>query len=297
MTIDKSNLPDFFILGATKCGTTSLHHYVRQHPKVYMPYSKELYFFNKAGDTQEEVNEYLKYFDDTGDCVTGEATPGYFRRPDIVIPRMMDLYGGREPHFVVLFRDPVQRAYSNYMHNVRLGREDRSFEQALRDESDDLADSRRNWRSYFRDGLYAETLSTWYDHFSPEHFLVVLTDDLKEDAAGATRRVYEFLNLDSGVSVDTDRALNRKGGGFKSRALRRFLGSPPSLIRHIVTAVFSKPTRRNIRQFLNRLNNDSSESKEELDPVLARRLRKRYREPTRELAEMIGRDLSHWLPA
>lgn len=296
-------LPTFFLLGATKCGTTSLHQYMRQHPNVYMPYVKEIRFFNAPEEEFEKmIDTYPDFFEGVDAASVGEATPAYFRRPDVVIPRMKRIYGDwlfgdSAPRFIVIIRDPVQRAFSNYMHNVRLGRETRSFEQALDEEYDDLPDSRRRWRSYFHDGQYAYILSEWLETFDRDRFLIVLTEDLKVDADALMASIFDFLDVDTSQSVDTSQRLNAQGGSFRSAWLRSFMASPPDWVLSALKQMIPRTTRRSIRQFMDRLNRDNSATpRPSLDPELVQTLRERYEPSVEELEALIDRDLSHWKP-
>ena len=141
------SFPNFIIAGFPKCGTTSLHHYLSEHPQIYMPKQKELHFFTHKilskqlggkGDKitkQMHVNSldnYKNFFPDSNKYkAIGEASPSYINYPEVYNKIKTQL---SSPKIIVLVRDPINRAYSNYLHLKREGRELLSFQDALENE-------------------------------------------------------------------------------------------------------------------------------------------------------------------
>jgi hypothetical protein len=128
-------LPDFVIIGAHKCGTTSLYHSLTRHPHVEGAATKELEFFNRHFD--KGIEWYRRCFPrprwkDGRRSITGEATPYYLFHPHAA-KRMAEVVP--RARMIVLLRNPVDRAYSHYHHRTRLGRETRSFEEAIEAET------------------------------------------------------------------------------------------------------------------------------------------------------------------
>lgn len=291
----QEKLPDFFLLGAAKSGTTSLHHYLRQHPVLYLPKVKELDFFD-APEEQFEANLdwYLRYFRDTDGQVTGEATPLYFRRSGLVPGRMRRLYGNTAPRFLLLLRDPVDRAYSHYLHKVSQGTEPLSFEEALEAEHECPKQKRRAWKSYFQDGLYAERLEAWYDHFPPEQFLILLSSDLQQHPRATLRSIFRFLGVDPRAKIDTSSRLNRTPER-QSRTLGMLLSVLPSWIPPLLRSRTPESLRLWVEQLVRR-RSTSDRDRPDLDHQIERQLRSVYEPHVRRLAHLIDRDLSSWLP-
>ncbi len=290
-------LPDFFVLGVAKGGTTSLHHYLRQHPALFLPYEKELHFFDAdAEQFSSGLDQYLRYFSDAGSRRAGDATPSYFRNVDVAGDRMQQLYGDASPHFLLLLRDPVERAYSHYLHNVSEGREPLSFKEALEAEQADPDPKRQAWKAYFTDGVYADTLAKWFALFPPERFLVLRSAELAHTPEASLRRIFQFLGVDPTVDVDTDVHLNRTGEQ-QSRALGRILSYLPSRLRSLTRRWTPEPVRLRVEQFIRRRSTGAPSDRPTLDPDLERRLRTRYAPHIRRLSDMIDRDLSAWLPS
>ena len=291
-----ANLPNFYILGVTKAGTSSLYAYLKQHPQVYLPEAKEPHFFNIDLNYAEGLEKYLRrHFAHAASYpARGEATASYLSRYEDVIPRMAPLYDGAPPRFIVIMRDPVARAWSHYLHRIRNGWETESFERALELEESRLrAKSSEWWVGYFSEGLYAQQLEIWFEHFPRDRFLFLLTDDLARDAGGTMRRMFEFLGVDPSIEVDTGFKENTAAAP-RSKLLGQFLGRP-SPIKAPLKAIVPRRWRSFIKKPLNRLNQRAFAEPPKLDPDIARMLRARYADEIVRLERIIDRDLSHWL--
>jgi Sulfotransferase domain len=210
-------LPDFIIVGAQKCGTTSLYRYLVEHPQIVPAFRKELHFFdNNAGKGNTlryrayfPTSLYKRRFERTrgSDLITGEATPYYFYYP-LTPERVRDVVP--RARLIVLLRDPVDRAYSHYHHEVRLGNEKLSFEEAIERESERLDGERErilrggNYdsfshrkHSYLSRGIYVDQLQNWRRSFPEEQLLVLKSEDLFADPAAIVGRTLNFLGLSS----------------------------------------------------------------------------------------------------
>lgn len=291
-----TDLPDFFVLGVAKSGTTSLHHYLRQHPALYLPEVKELDFFNASAERFESgLDWYLDYFRDTKGQVGGEATPLYFRAPHLVPDRMRRMYGTSSPRFLLVFRDPVYRAYSHYLHKVSQGTEPLSFREALEAELDHPEQKWHEWKSYFQDGLYAQTLSGWFDIFPREQFRITLSRDLREDPQETLHSIFRFLGVNPGEPIDTTPRLNRTDER-KSRVLGTALSILPSWVPPLARRWMPEALRLWIEQCVRRWARAPTKEHPTLDPQIERRLRLRYVPHVQQLEPLIDRDLSAWLP-
>ena len=200
-------LPGFLVIGAQKAGTTALYAYLRQHPAITGPSWKEVSFFDRH--YARGVAWYRGNFPNSlrarGDLV-GEASPSYLFHP-LAPERVAGLVP--EAKLIALVRNPVDRAYSHYQHEVALGREPLSFEDALAAEHERLSGEEERmvadpayfshawWNyTYLARGRYAEQLERWFASFPREQLLVLLTDELAQDPAGAYRRVLDFLGVE-----------------------------------------------------------------------------------------------------
>jgi len=194
-------LPDFLIIGGQRCGTTSLFEYLCRHPSVCRPVVKELQFFTYRFD--RGVAWYRSNFPSVVNAKgrkTFEATPYYLFHPDAPRRAASVLPGAQ---LVALLRNPVDRAYSHYQHNVLRGTESLSFEEALDAEAERLlaggekraSASHERRHSYVARGRYADQLSRWLEAYPPEQLLVLFSEHLYRDPGAQYARVLDFLQL------------------------------------------------------------------------------------------------------
>ncbi|MDQ2758281.1 MAG: sulfotransferase domain-containing protein [Actinomycetota bacterium] len=187
----EGSLPDVIVIGGQRCGTTSLFRYLAAHPDVVTPRSKELnalsLHYGKGADW------YAGHFPAKGPSQRAlEASPLY-----LADPRVPSRAAERVPDalFVALVRNPVERAYSHYLHNLEYDAEELSFVDALAAEDERLHEARRlglgsrrgielfRNASYVSRGLYAEQIERWHAHVAPEQLLVVRAEDFFADPA------------------------------------------------------------------------------------------------------------------
>ena len=222
-------LPDFMIIGSPKCGTTSLYHYLIQHPNILPAFTKETHFFN--GYYNKNKNWYKMFFPTTftlkskekknGRTLTGEATPSYLFHP--LIPKRVFNFTPK-CKFIIIVRNPIDRAYSHYHNNLVTGVETESFEFATENEFERLKEMDKeisfeeenennitffehlqklsNFKvqnfqlySYLKQGIYVESIKRWMNIFPKERFLILETNELLNDSNKITNDVFKFLKL------------------------------------------------------------------------------------------------------
>jgi hypothetical protein len=200
-------LPTFVIVGAQKSGTSSLHRTLRDHPQLHMSSNKELHFFDRQFDRGLEW--YAEQFaPEPGQTQLGETTPAYMYKPSARQHLVESLPDAR---IVMILRNPADRAYSHYWHDVRqkeLGRRTRpvadSFEAALAEERPDLFASlvpgtevpgveKRD--SYVGRGEYIDQIEPFIDAYGEDRVLILLLEDLVSDRTGTLRRLFRFLDV------------------------------------------------------------------------------------------------------
>ena len=248
-------LPDFLILGAQKAGTSALYAYLRWHPGITGPAWKEVSYFDRH--YRRGVHWYRGHFPlRSGDRLAGEASPGYLVHP--LAPERVQATVP-DAKLIALLRDPIDRALSHYHHEVALGREPLTFEEAIEAEPERTRGEEERlvrepgyfshawWDyTYLARGRYAEQLERWLAVFPPGQLLVVASDELAAEPGETYARVLAFLG-----------------------APPHELGSYPRVY---------------------------EQSYSEMRPDTRRRLAEHFAQPNRRLYELLGRDLDWQAP-
>lgn len=248
-------MPDFLIIGAQKCGTTSLYHNLTMHPNIAPCSVKEVHYFDVhfgkgAAWYRSHFPSWLyKYIKQVGKqtIVTGESSPYYLFHPHAprrileIIPRVK---------MIAILRNPIVRSYSHYQHEVRKGFETLSFKEAIEKEHERLAGEEEkmlanehydsfNHRhySYLSRGIYVDQLMSWTKWLPRDQLLIVKSEDFYQDTKSAIRRIATFLELPSLESVEY-----RKFNSFKY--------PPMDTAMQIYLRDFFKPHNQRLYDFL-----------------------------------------------
>jgi hypothetical protein len=298
----KSNhitMPNFLIIGAGRAGTTSLYHYLNQHPQVYMSPIKETNFFAYESEDQDRlkrnsfpitsIEAYRVLFQGvTNEKAIGEASPRYISSP--VAAQRIKYY---IPHakLIAILRNPVERAYSSYLMHTRDGRETRTFPQAIREEELGMADKLLyGQRHYVYLGFYYTQLVRYFNLFDRTQIAVYLFDDLKADATGVLKDIFRFLDVDEFV---LDMSIRYNVSGIPAnKILKPLLGR--SQTTYTLRRIFPVWLRQTALNFW-----EAWRSRRLIKPPLSTEVRGKliavYREDILQLQDLIQRDLSKWL--
>lgn len=288
-------LPNTFVLGASKSGTSSLHYFLQQHPEVFMSKIKEPHFFDNNKMYNKGILFYSKkYFKGSEKCpIRGEATPSYFSNHVAVIPRILETYYyNNEIKFIIILRDPVQRAWSHYLHKIRNATENESFEKALLLEKARLKEN--HWVGYFTEGCYASHLQQWFNFFPPKSFYICFIEDLISDPEQFLFDLYNFLMISSDIKIDYQTKINTARVP-RYIWLMKFLAKD-SIFKKTTHIILPLTLRRKIRLSLRQWNLTSRPKQENLDPQLSLKLRQAYKDEITTLENMLSKNLSHWKP-
>ena len=196
--------PNFIIIGAQKSGTTSLANYIDQHPQVIPAIKKETHFWYR--DFSKGINWYLAHFPPIPklqNFITGEATPNYLEYYHSA-KRIYNVFPNVK--LLVIFRNPVDRAVSQYYHWVRIKREERSFEKTIDSELEMLLKNpdkpqgdqnywQQQFGNYIGRGVYVEFIKKWMEIFPREQFIILKAEDLYEKPGTTMKQVFNFLGL------------------------------------------------------------------------------------------------------
>jgi hypothetical protein len=294
-----NTIPNFFILGAAKAGTTTLVDILRQHPQAYLPFDKEPMFFSRDVFYQNGLEWYSRtYFKNAHAYpVRGEASPHYLYWAEKVAPRVKTAYDDHSVRFIVILRHPVDRAYSWYWNMVREGLEDLPFEQALAEEPGRLRINMDAFRSlgsmqygYVFGSRYAAQLNHFLDCFERSRFLFLLQDDLLEDFNRVSRQVFQFLDLEEHVQVRA--SISNPASMPRSRWFQRLLQGKSSM-KVLIKRLMPRQMRYQAKRALlnaNAVKVDYPPMQEDTRMML----QNQFLDDNRRLSKIINRDLSNW---
>ena len=200
------NRLDFIIAGTQKGGTTALFRYLRAHPRIQMPRVKEVHFFDRDEHFREGNPDYGRlhaHFDFAIPGITrGEATPVYMYWQDS--PARIWAYNP-DIRLVVVLRNPIERARSQWQMETERGRESVSFSEAIRGEQErcrQALPAQHRVFSYVDRGFYCEQLRRLWRFFPRDHVLVLRHEDLVDDPRGVVARTCAFIGAgDATVSM------------------------------------------------------------------------------------------------
>jgi hypothetical protein len=279
-------LPNLIGCGAGKSGTTSLYYYLSQHPQIYMAAVKEIHYFSRH--YHEGSGWYEKYFANGNDvAIVGEFSTSYML--DTAVPkRLSDLIPDASLFFV--FRDPIERAYSNYWFSVSLGTQDRkqSFSDAIR--------SKSGFTKYIESGFYYQHLTRFLNYFPPEQIFVMITEELKKDPIKQMSSCYEYLGVDKAFLPDVSQQYN-----VTVTTQSNWLGS--AYAAWMMTKKQTKPLFKRfpveLRRALARIEKSAvKQVMSDKRPIMANEdrsfLTEIFAEQNVLLTEFIGRDLPYW---
>lgn len=228
--------PNFFIVGAPKCGTTSMYHYLDQHPDIFIPPTKEPRFF--IGDIISSVNDqdpikeyllrtsvftkndYLNLYRHQNEKALGDASTQYLYHHKEVIPQIKSMCKDQEPKILIMLRNPIDRAFSNFSHNS-FSYEKRTFNDALFTEHKMIADNFNSFWYYKGLSTYSSGVAAYLEAF--DQVKVVIFEEFVKDVQGSMKSIYDFLEVDSNFKVNHFLVNKKNTGKAKSVWLNNFL--------------------------------------------------------------------------
>ena len=292
--LDGQLMPTFFVNGAAKSGTTSLHYYLDRHPEISMASFKEPAYFVREPIYRQQVSDreaYRSLFE-SGTRHRGESSVTYTQWPVFGGVPMAIRDEVPDARFVYLVRDPVERARSHYVqarssrspHHVRHFRGE-SLERAF-------TDLDPAWNTLVAAGLYMTQIRQYLEFFPRESILVVDSDDLRLDRRSTLDRICDFLELDPMPSqVEFEDERNPAEGKFQEAqwyvrlteapSLRQAVDLLPGGVREGLVSTMQRTVSRPL-------------DKPEFDPETRERLESVFREEVEELREFTGQAFPGW---
>ena len=198
-------LPNLFIPGAAKSGTSTLHDYLSRHPDIDMSVTKEPNYFWRP---DKRLEHYANIFAHPERRYRGESSTNYMVRPDVVT-RIRETVS--DPRFIFIFRNPVDRAWSHYWWvKGEYGQESRGFRGAFQNDFDHPPQFSgylpNTAGGYYHWGCYASWLGRYLDAFGAKRVLVLVFEDFVKEPARQLDTVYDFLGVRRIEHVDTIRS-------------------------------------------------------------------------------------------
>ncbi len=292
-------LPNFFVAGCQKCATTSLHHYLIQHPEIYLLEQKETKHFAVDEWYIRGISYYESEFFSgvKSEIAIGEVDPDYIYF-EKVLERIKIHFDIEQLKFIFIFRNPVERAFSHYLMTYRRGIETKPFADAIacereRIETDFLS---KMHFSYVDRGFYYRQLLPFLKVLQPEQMLFLLTDDLQHNRNAVLKKCFDFLGVDD-RSADIEARTNYhqatipRSKFLLNEIVRKQDTLPKKIIRVLIP---NQKLRLKVRAKILAANQTSNIARISLQKRERFQLIDIYRDENQKLAALIKKDLSHW---
>lgn len=311
-----TKLPNFFVVGAAKSGTTSLYEYMKMHPQIYMAPIKETHHFSTDIDNSKfrpnyarslnkdlskflesdmregifhafvkEWDQYKQLFKHVKDeKAVGEITNSYLYSAEAAKNIFKQFPDAK---IIMMLRNPVDRAFSHYLMDLRIGYETEDFMTALRK---DMARNPKGWgisNLYVEIGMYAEQVKRFMDVFPERQLRIYIFDDFKKDPGAVVKDMFSFLGVDPDVPIDYSQKFN-----------------PSFIPKNKIIGKLN--TQKKVKDWLKSVLPKSVKSKfkktfytdKDLPKISAeerRFLADIFHEDVRQLGRLLNRDLSGWV--
>lgn len=295
--------PTFLILGAAKAGTTTLYHYLSEHPNVYMSELKEPVFFS------EEYDKGIKfYWDKYFHNWYGQEARGEAATHNLYLPYVPERIQQTVPNarLIIILRNPVDRAYSHWWMHVLNNKENLSFENAIKRNYERLKtnpspfggpEGPKKWseqmrlfekgilkyRLYLDYGYYDEQIQHYLDLFPKSQVKVVLFEELRKNPQALVKVLWEFIGVDPNCTL---RYKTPHNISFNNKRIFRFTQMVSTLKIHRAIPV---EVRLHLKRLIAQLGH-----KPRLSKSIRKWLIEHYYTHNRKLQKILGRDLSHW---
>lgn len=297
------SLPNFLIAGVIKSGSTTLYHYLKRHPEVFLPEVKEPNFFASQvwqapmfglKDNDDVVNQAVNNWEDYQALYAGSDKKAagdlsvntfYFGLPAVeeVRKRLGDV------KILIILRNPVKRTHSAYLHMVRDNKEPLTFEQALLYEEIRLRKPHAPMWGYKKASLYADTLKLWMDNFS--RVKVLINQDLAEQPERFITEVMEFLEVDPNIEFEELDKFNTSG--VPQNKLLHNIMMDDSFLKSAVQPIKKIIPTEAWKNMVERVK-ASNLKKPGMAPTTKKYLQEYFKEDIGKVEELLNRDLSIW---
>jgi hypothetical protein len=291
--------PDFFIVGAPRCGTTALNNFLRRHPEIFIPPVKEMHFFGadlkSPSPYHRNREKYLAQFDPAGGQKrAGEASVWYLYSREA--PAEIKEFNP-DSRVIIMLRNPVDMVFSLHAKLLLIGDENiLDFKKAM------AAEEERKRPFMQPDGtcpvasvFYRETVKfarhvrRWQEVLARDRVHIIIYDDLAKDPGLVARQVLRFLEVDERLAPEFETVNENRRP--RSLRLHRFLQKPPPLLwkaRRLLLPAGWHPGQTVMKM------NAPVEPRSAMDPAFKRELQKEFLPEVESISALMGRDLTHW---
>lgn len=301
-----SSRPDCLLVGAAKAGTSSIYKYLFFHPDVYCPSLKEpKYLTNEIycpmttgpGDRDNLVNnifneeDYLKlYVKGSDKKIKIDASADLLYYHNTAIPKIKRLLG--DPYIIISLRNPVERAFSAYLHLLRDNRESNSFEKALSLEDTRIENRYEFIWHYKRASLYYESVKAYKQNFS--HVKIIFQEDLAQNTSEVLDDITRFLQI-SALPKKENSEYKRENESkvVKNRWVEKVLFYKYKLPFYTTLLKAAQPWKEELNKYFNNLRSQNLH-RPEIKQNTKFRLQNYFRQDVEQLEEYLKIDLSHW---
>ena len=298
--MDKVNtLPNLFIVGAAKSGTTSLHNYLNQHPDVFMCNPKEPHFLinNEIGKDRIPIgvcseNEYRNLFiEGRGEKYRGESSVMYLMFPEIVIPKINQQFG-KECKIIIMLRNPIERAYSGFQHVKRYNvKEDSTDFKSAWSVSEERYFSNPNMTPasrYKELGMYHKQVKAYLDEMKNVH--IIIYDDYQNYFQDEMNKVFDFLEIQT-VEINSEKKHMVGGWQWEDENMKSIMMTENPIRSVLKFLIPFKDLRKKIRT---KIQNRNTSRVPEICKDDREMLKEFYKEDVKQLSTLLERNLNYW---
>lgn len=285
--------PNFFIVGAPKAGSTSLFYYLDAHPDVFVPAIKEPNYFSYQATINQQLyyhekgigdwNKYLLLFESANSKkAIGEASVSYLFYPEAAQNIKKEIPNAK---IIIMLRDPVERAYSHYYMDYKLGYVNCSMEDVILNKEKSKL-NKLYYQQFIELGFYYEQVKRYFDLFGKENVMIILFEDFKTNTDYEVRRLYRFLAIEENINVNTTVRYNSFATPrnkiirkiYKNKSLRiLFRKIFPQKLTSVIKKIILTKTKNNLP-----------------DPSTVKYLKALYKNDMLELEKILNQNLEKW---
>ena len=291
--------PNTFLIGVQKAATTSVFNWLGEHPEICAPLAmKDLEFFTRPSFYEEKgVGFLLKHYENCKKYqrIKIQGSVHYIFFED-ALKRIKSF--NPEAKFILILRQPVERAISGYKYAIKFNYENLSFKDAVEKEAQRIQSEDLRIISectYVSHGYYAYQIKRFLKYFKKSQLKIILYEDVTDSPEKITKELYKFLGVNPEFKPEFT-AYN-KTGSLKSKTLQKFFFGDhwikKTLVR-MISSIISEEKMAKLRWKIIHMNTSNKEGKHKISKDLIDRLNANFEADITELEQLIDRDLSHW---